>query len=56
MEVNFSKRKKEGVIKFKLAGILSCSKCAANWKRKFMSQGKKVRVTKAEKGYEVWIA
>ena len=54
MQVDFSKRKKEGAIKFKLFGVVSCTACCQAWKHKLMAKGKKVRVKKAEKGWEVW--
>jgi len=56
MQVDFSKRKNEGAIKFKLFGLVNCTKCAQGWKHKLMRQGKRVRVIKAEKGWEVWAA
>jgi hypothetical protein len=55
MEVDFKRRKKEGIIYFKLYGILSCKKCADKWKKALMDKGKKVRLRKGEKGWEIWV-
>ena len=54
MQVDFSKRRREGAVKFKMFGVVNCARCAQGWKQKLMAKGKKVRVHKAEKGYEVW--
>jgi len=54
MQVDFSKRRRIGEFKLKKFGILSCEKCANNWKRKLMKQGKKVRLEKVGKVWELW--
>jgi len=54
MDTVFRKRRKEGVITFKMYGILSCKACAEKWKFTLMKKGKKVRLRKTDKGWEVW--
>lgn len=54
MEVDFRKKKKEGKLQFKLFGVVTCRKCAEGWKHTLMDKGKRVRLTRGEKGWEVW--
>ena len=54
MDADFKKRKKEGRLSFKLYGVLSCKRCANKWKISLMNKGKKVRIIKGVKGWEVW--
>jgi hypothetical protein len=54
MQTDFKKRKKVGDKKLKPFGILSCEKCAKNWKRKLMKDNKTVRVYHTQKGWELW--
>jgi len=57
MDVDFNRRKKDDGTKFRLFGVMSCKKCTEKWKAGLRhKKGRKVRVIKAEKGYEVWVS
>lgn len=42
--------------KFKRLGVMSCPKCANNWKKSLKKKGKNCRILKTDAGYEVYCA
>lgn len=43
-------------VKFKRIGVMSCIKCANNWKKALHKKGKKCRIVPVTNGYEVYSA